>query len=135
MDITRIWSNDKQLQTLTGLEKNEAIEILAMFESEVKSQGRMEFQKTGRPAKLDTKGVLVMLMMFYRHYITLEALGALFNLSDSNVKRWLDSSEEILRSVLEKKSLSHLIAPNQKLISKEPLSDLRKSTLMALSNR
>lgn len=134
MDIVRIWGNENQLHTLTGLTKIEATEVLPLFEVELKQLGRLNTQEGGRPPKLDAKGIFLMLMMFYRHYMPIEGLGALFDLSDSNVKRWIDSSEVALRSVLEKKSLSHLIAPTRENPSMKPLSDNGKSILMGLSN-
>jgi hypothetical protein len=134
MDVARIWSNEKQLHALTGLTKIEALEILPLFEMELKQKGRLNFQDGGRPAKLDANGILLMLMMFYRHYDTLEALGALFDLNDSNVKRWIDSSEQALKNVLEKKSLSHLIAPIRKSQSRKPLSNNERSISMGLSS-
>jgi len=134
MDVTRIWSNEKQLHALTGMTKNEASEILPLFEEELKNLGRLNSISGGRPSKLDSKGILLMVLMFYRHYDTLEALGAMFNLSDSNVKRWIDSSEKALKTTLAKKNLSHLIVPKKKVTSSNHLNDKRKYILTELSN-
>ena len=134
MDVARIWSNEKQLHALTGMTKNEASEILPVFEEELKNLGRLNSASGGRPSKLDSKGILLMLLMFYRHYDTLEALGAMFNLSDSNVKRWIDSSEKALKTTLVKKNLSHLILPKKKVTSSKPLHNKKKYMLTELSN-
>ena len=75
-----------------------------------------------------------MLMMFYRHYISMEALGALFNLNDSNVKRWSNDAQGMLKKVLKKKNYSHLIVPDHKRKSRKPLNDTEKSILMGLNN-
>ena len=135
MDIFRIWNNESQLRALTGLTKQEADDILPDFEIEMQARGHLNSGTRGRPAKLDSKGVLVMTMMFYRTYMTLEGLAALFNLNNSNVKRWTDSAQIAIKIVLEKKSLSHLIAPNQKKKSPEHLTDIGKSISMALNSR
>lgn len=135
MDVIRIWNNDTQLHSLTGLTKYEAMNLLPDFESEMNQLGRLNSATPGRPAKLDVKGVLILMMMFYRHYITLDALAALFDLDNSNVKRWIESSEIALKTVLEKKSLSHLIAPDQKQKSSQPLSSNGKYISMVLNSR
>ena len=134
MDVARIWSNENQLHALTGMTKNEATEVLPVFTDELNNLGHLNSVSGGRPSKLDNKGILLMLLMFYRHYDTLEALGAMFDLSDSNVKRWIDSSEKALKLALAKKNLSHLIAPRQKAKSSNHLSNKRKSILTELSN-
>jgi hypothetical protein len=135
MDIFRIWNNESQLHSLTGLTKNEAEEILPEFEIEMNHLGHLNSATPGRPAKHDVKGILIMMMMFYRHYITLEGLAAIFDLNNSNVKRWIESAQLAIKTVLEKKSLSHLIAPDQKKKSPEHLSDIGKSISMALNSR
>ncbi len=135
LDVARIWEIEDQLYALTGLTKNEACELLEDVEAELKEMGHLRSLQGGRPAKLEIKGIFVMLMMYYRHYLTLEALGALFNLNDSNVKRWIDSSEAALRTALAKKNLSHLIAPNRARPSRPPLSSIGKSISMALNSR
>ena len=134
MDVMRIWSNENQLHALTGMTMIEATEVLPLFTNELNKLGHLNSESGGRPAKLDNKGIFLMVMMFYRHYDTLEALGAMFDLSDSNVKRWIDCSEKSLKLALEKKSLSHLIAPQTKMTSSKPLSETRKTILMGLSN-
>lgn len=135
MDIVRIWNNESQLKALTGLSKLEMSEIMADFEEGLISRSNGARGSGGRPPKLDSKGIVLMLMMFYRHYLTLEAIAALFDLDDSNVKRWLDTSEEILYGVLEKKSLLHLIARSK---GKKPENHFRgraRSISMALNSR
>ncbi len=134
MDVSRIWNNESQLRALTGLTMREASSILPDFEAEMQTRGHLNSATPGRPTKLDGKGVLIMMMMFYRTYMTLDALAALFNLNNSNVKRWIDSAQIALKSVLEKKSLSHLIAQDQKKKSPECLTDIGKSISMALNN-
>lgn len=134
MDTVRIWSNPNQLKALTGLEKEEAREVIQMFHAGLVECGRGPSEKGGRPPKHTFESIFVMLMMYYRHYLTLEALGAIFNLSDSNVKRWVDDAESVLRGVLEKKSLSHLLQKPSPKKSSKPLTEQRKFISMGLNN-
>jgi len=138
MNIKNTWKNEKLLHTATGLTKPEAEDLLADFSRELEGSVN-EIRKDnlnvgGRPAKLDDKGLFLMLMLFYRHYPTFDLLAVVFELSSSNVKRWVDRSESTLKSVLAKKNFSHLIAPDQKRKSRKPLSDNEKSISMALSS-
>ena len=103
MDVDRIWHNENQLHALTGLTKKEAEDIFTSFEEEFEARESQFKGPGGRPKKLDTRSIFVMLMMFYRHYISMEALGALFNLNDSNVKRWSDDAQGMLKKVLKKR--------------------------------
>lgn len=110
MDVERIWSNEKQLHALTGLKLLEAEDLLKSFQSEVELKKEQAKGPGGRAAKLSDKEIFVMLMMFFRHYISLEALGALFDLDDSNVKRWIDEAQSMLLLLLKKKNYFHVLA-------------------------
>ena len=66
--------------------------------------------------------------------ITLEAVGALFNLDDSNAKRRISEAQKTLKSILKKRNFSHLIVPSQKRLSRGPLNDNEKSILTGLNN-
>ena len=134
MDVYRIWHNENQLHALTGLTKKEAEDIFTSFKEEFEARESGFKGPGGRPKKLETKSIFVMLMMFYRHYISMEALGALFDLNDSNVKRWSDDAQGMLKKVLKKKNYSHLIVPDHKRKSRKPLNDTEKSILMGLNN-
>jgi len=134
MDTARIWSNSSQLKALTGLEMDEAKELVENFRCELSCMGHVHGTLGGRPPKHSPEGIFLMLMMYYRHYLTLEALGALFDLNDSNVKRWITDSENALRQILEKKSLSHLIAKPPSKSSLKSSHARKNSISMALNN-
>jgi len=134
MDLNRIWANENQLKALTGLTKIEADDLLIAFRDEIKLRNSQKRGPGGRPPKLDTKGIFIMLMMLYRHYISIEALGAIFNLNASNVKRWLDDAQGILKEILKKKNFSHLIVPKDQRKLRKPLNSTEKSILMGLNN-
>ena len=134
MDVDRIWNHENQLHALIGLTKVEAEDIFKSFKEEFEARER-QFKGPGeRPKRLDTRGIFVMLLMYYRHYISMEALGALFNLNDSNVKRWSDDAQRMLKEVLKKKNYSHLIVPDHKKKSRKSLNDTEKSILMGVNN-
>lgn len=105
MDVERIWSNEKQLHALTGLRLLEAVDLLKSFQSEIELKKEQAKGPGGSAAKLSDKEIFVMLMIYFRHYISLEALGALFDLDDSNVKRWIDEAQSMLLLLLKKKEL------------------------------
>lgn len=134
MDIDRIWANENQLHALTGLTIIEAQDLLSAFQEALTQQESDKTGAGGRPPKLNMKGAFVMLMMFFRHYITLEAVGALFDLDNSNVKRRIDQAQKTLRLILKKKNFSHLIVANQKRLSRKPLNSSEKSILTALNS-
>ena len=113
MDVQRILNNEKQLTSLTGLTFDMLEEILPEFKLELQKMGHLNSQKIGRPSKLGINGVILLLMMHIRHYMPFDAIGALFDLDDSNAKRWIDDSVKALKSILEKKNLHHLIAPKK----------------------
>lgn len=118
MDVKRIWSNEKQLHALTGLKLIEANDLFSAFQNEMKIKKENAKGPGGRVPKLNDKEIFVMLLMFFRHYISMDALGALFNLDDSNVKRWIDEAQSMLYSLLKKKNYSHLLVPKTPLKSK-----------------
>lgn len=138
MDIKNIWTNEKKIKIATGLTLKEASELIADFEVELNAK---RFSKegnsnnnNGRPRKLDIKGIFLMLMFFNRHYLTIELLALMFDLDASNIKRWIDDSQNALKIVLVKKNFFHLIDPNKRKKSRKPLSSKGKSILMALNN-
>ena len=134
MNIENTWNNESLLQAATGLTKIEAEDILIDFSKELDFGKDLQKKPEGRPKKLDNRGLFLLLMLYYRHYPTFDLLAVVFELDSSNIKRWIDRSEQTLRTVLAKKNFSHLIAPDQKRKSRKHLSDNGKSISMALSS-
>jgi hypothetical protein len=138
MDIKNIWSNEKKIKIATGLTLMEAHELIQDFEIELNAKrlnkNGNSNNNDGRPRKLDIRGIFLMLMLFNRHYLTIELLALVFGLDASNVKRWIDDSQEALKVVLVKKNFSHLIAPNKRKKSRKPFRRAGSSMLMALNN-
>jgi hypothetical protein len=135
IDVKNIWKTEKNLKIATGLSIEEADELVAEFENEMKIQKSLTTTTGGRPAKLDFRDVFLMFMLFYRHYVTFELLGLLFEVDGSTAKRSVSDSERIIKDILEKKSLSHLIAQSQEANSRPPLSSAGKYISMVLNSR
>lgn len=135
MNIGRVWDSEKQLKSITGLSKSEVGEIIEDLKFELQALGRFNTERGGRPSKLDIKGNFLMVMLHFRHYLPFEAIGAIFDLDESNVKRWIDDTEDALSKVLEKKSLLHLLP--RKIVKEHPRywSQNGKFTLMVPSNQ
>ena len=78
----------------------------------VKIYGKYELQRlskkknrkrdigTGRPFKLDEKDRLLMLLVYYRLYITYTLAGFLFDLDQSNICRDIQKMEPLIRNCL-----------------------------------
>ena len=138
MNIENTWNDPSQLLSVTGLTKAEADELLQDFSDEIQkstsNRKNVNSEREGRPAKLDNRALFLMLMIYFRHYPTLDIMSFMFEISTSNVKRWLDRCEETIRTVLAKKNFFHLIAQDQEKISRKPLSETGKYILTELSN-
>ena len=78
----------------------------------VKIYGKYELQRlskkknrkrdigTGRPFKLDEKDRLLMLLVYYRLYITYTLVGFLFDLDQSNICRDIQKMDPLIRNCL-----------------------------------
>lgn len=105
MDLVSLWNNDKKVKSLTGLKKSELNLIANSFFKEiVKEEG-----SRGRPRKLSNENLLILLLTQYKHNMTFDLLGVMFDIDLSNAKRWIDRVEGILQSILKKKNYCHLI--------------------------
>lgn len=135
-DMDGIWSSDKKLKIATGLNIKEATFIFEDFNEEFKKIRRPNNNnsKVGRPSKLNSKEIFLMLMIFVRHYPTYEFLSLIFNIDVSNVKRWIEDSHEALGNVLVKKNFARLIRVNQKKLQESDLNNSEKFILMELNN-
>ena len=135
LDLNGIWSSDKKFKISTGLTIEEASHILEDFEQNLKEDRRKdENSKVGRPAKLESKDIFLMLLIFIRHYPTFEFLSVIFDIDVSNVKRWIEASYKVLGGVLVKKSFAHLIVLNHQRLQESALNNSEKRILMELNN-
>lgn len=74
------------------------------------------YKRPGRDYKLDVADMLLMLLLYYRSYITQEFTGFLFGIDDSRVCRIIQKLEPLLAKVMA--------LPNKKYLSKEEIESL-----------
>ncbi len=135
-DIDGIWTSDKKLKIMTGLNIKESGLIFKDFSEELIKIRRSEktYLGVGRPSKLDSREIFLMVLIFIRHYPTYEFLSVIFNIDVSNVKRWIESSYMALGNVLIKKNFAHLIVMDQKKLQESDLNNSERSILTELNN-
>lgn len=129
MNIEKTWGDEQLLLSVTGLTKTEAVEVLNDFQQEFLSATRL-----GRPPKLDTKSIFMMVLIFYRQYPTLEFLSFIFDIDKSNVKRWIDAAGAMIKDILVKKNLSHILQPIPEVLQRGPSNEVEKFISMALNS-
>ncbi len=103
MKIADIWSNEKKLKSATGLNKDEAEELLSDFQIEIARIESKKRKNGGRPNKFPPLNYFLMMMFQLRHHVTFEVLGFMFELDPSNAKRRYESTETVVRGILGKK--------------------------------
>jgi hypothetical protein len=134
MNIDALWNNKKSIKAATGLEKDEAEELLADFIELRKQKKNPNKSNGGRPESLSNVGIFLMFMFFYRHYLNFEVLALMFEVSSSTAQRLINESESNIREILAKKNFSHLLVQDQKKKSRKPFSSSQKYISMALNN-
>jgi hypothetical protein len=85
---------------LFGVKVSEFEEILLKVEPLWQSEILGKYKRPGRFCKLDLREHLMMLLLYYRHYITQEFTGMLFNLTKANVCRGIKKLEPLLEKIM-----------------------------------
>jgi hypothetical protein len=85
---------------LFGVRVSEFELILLKLEPLWKREILDKYKRPGRDCRLDLRGHLMMLLMYYRHYITQEFTGMLFNLTKANVCRGIKKLEPLLANIM-----------------------------------
>jgi hypothetical protein len=134
MNMATVWKDSKTINAATGLTLEEATSLLKDFEVTRISTKNHQKEKGGRPESLCFKEIFTMFMIYYRHYIQYEMIALMFEVSTTTAKRLIDESELLMRELLAKKNLSHLIALDQRMKSRNALQSKNPSILTALSN-
>ena len=92
------------LQNFTGLSVGQFEALVEALRAEVGGQGvtrpRRRAVGGGRKAKLGLEDQVVLVLMYYRLYLTQVLLGYLFDLDDSNVSRVINRLQPLLLEVL-----------------------------------
>jgi hypothetical protein len=90
--------------------------IRARVESLWQSEVVEHYKRPGRFYKLDLTEKIMMLLLYYRHYITQKFVGMLFDIDKANVCRIIQKLEPLLKQVLE--------LPKREGLSPEELHDM-----------
>jgi hypothetical protein len=119
MDLNSIWSDEKKVKALTGLKKEELLDIASLFFDEIE---RNQDSK-GRPRKLSDENLLLLLLTEYKHNLTFELLSVMFEI------------DKVLQDVLKKKNYLQLIPTTPRKKQKDDYSIKDLYALMAKSNQ
>lgn len=131
MDLNSTWGNDKKVKALTGLSRDQLLEISGLFFETIKRKQASR----GRPRKLSDENLLLLLLSQYKHNVTYELLGVIFDIDLSNTKRWIDRLDEVLQDVLKKKNYCHLIPKGPRNKQSNDFSIVNLYALMGKNNR
>lgn len=105
MNVGKLKRRPKHLHNFTGLTV-EQFEMLCVAVAEARAkrdierEGRQRAVGGGRKAKLSLERQLLVVLMYYRLYVTQILLGYLFDLDDSNVSRLIGELRPMLQAVL-----------------------------------
>ncbi|MDR2781967.1 MAG: transposase family protein [Holosporaceae bacterium] len=95
---------------LFGVNVSEFELILQKIEAPWQEEIVDKYKRPGRFCSLDLRGHLMMLLLYYKHCITQEFIGTLFNLHKANVCRGIKKLEPLLAKVMnipKRDGLSH----------------------------
>ena len=119
MRVKKLKRRPKHLYNFTGLSVaqfemlHEALQSLQMQKRMTGSKKRQRAPGGGRKAKLGLEEQLLVVLMYYRLYITQILLGYLFNLDDSNVSRLITELRPLLQAVLPSPAQETLLFSEQ----------------------
>lgn len=113
---TKIRKNPKTFQRLFGLSVDQFEIILQKVAPKWESTVISSYKRPGRDYKLDLSDMLLMLLLYYRSYVTQIFVGYMFGIDDSRVCRIIRRLEPILASVMA--------IQKQKKLSKEEIENL-----------
>ncbi|MCA9839938.1 MAG: transposase family protein [Trueperaceae bacterium] len=106
MKASRLKKKAKHLDNFTGLTEEQFEELVGAVEKELEtskssvSRARQRAQGGGRKANLGVEDQVLVILLYYRLYVTQILLGYLFDLDDSNVSRIITKLRPILIDVL-----------------------------------
>ena len=114
---TKIKKKPTTFNRLFGVSVSQFEEILREVEPAWQSRVIGRYKRQGRSYKRDVSDMLLMLLLYYRSYITQEFVGFLFGIDDSRVCRIIQKLEPILAKImaiskerkLSKEEVEHLI--------------------------
>ena len=108
LKYTKIRKNPIIFNRLFGVSVSQFDEILLKIESKWEKQVIHYYKRPGRNYKLELPDMLLMLMLYYRSYITQMFVGFLFGIDDSRVCRIIQKLEPILAKEMALTKTKHL---------------------------
>jgi len=96
LQYTRIKKNPIIFNRLFGVSVNQFEKIASRVEPACRKRVIDRYKRPGRDYKLDINDMILMLLLYYRSYITQMFVGYLFDIDDSRVCRILQKLEPIL---------------------------------------
>ena len=108
--FSKLLKNVHLFRRLTGIYPNEFIGIIKTLTLIWEKQLKKTYIRPGRHYKYTLNIMVVMILIYYRSYITQEFLSILFHLDKSNVCRIIKKLEPLLAKILP--------IPQQKMLSK-----------------
>lgn len=97
---TKIKNNPTIFQRLFGITPTQFEEILSQVEPQWQKKVINTYKRPGRDYKLELADMLLMILLYYRSYISQVFVGYLFDIDDSRVCRILQKLEPILAQVV-----------------------------------
>lgn len=104
------------VRRLLGIENNQLHGIIEQLTPIWEKHLKSSYRRFGRPYKHDLGSMVVLLLIYYRSYITQEFLGYLFDLDKANVCRIIRKLEPLLARLLP--------IPKRRVLSKEEVNQL-----------
>jgi len=96
----KIRKHSKTFQSLFGLSVAQFDVILQRVELKWQDSVISAYKRPGRDYKLELSDMILMLLLYYRSYVTQMFVGYLFGIDDSRVCRIIQRLEPILASVM-----------------------------------
>ena len=108
LKYTKISKSPIIFNRLFGVSVSQFDEILLKIEPQWEKQVINLYKRPGRDYKLELADMLLMLMLYYRSYITQMFIGFLFGIDDSRVCRIIQKLEPILAKEMALTKTKHL---------------------------
>lgn len=105
---TKVRKNPTTFNRLFGVSVQQFNEIMVRVAPQWEKQVTQRYKRPGRDYKLDIEDMVLMLLLYYRSYITQVFVGYLFGIDDSNVCRIIKKLEPILAKVISLPKKPHL---------------------------
>jgi hypothetical protein len=101
IDYKFFMKNTKLFSSIFGLNIREFEVLVTKVERLFNKKVIKKYKRPGRSYKLDMKSMVMILLMYYRHYVTQRFIGVMFGLDVANVCRIIRKLEPILSQIMK----------------------------------